>query len=161
MELLMNGFNSGFAVYNDAPTNILEFSFVLEDKGPGVAWKGGAPIIQAVARSVNGQLLVKGIIYEEGAEVPSGLVPVYTHPTEKDIPITSEVQHPASITPPKVEVVEEEPVVETPAVPALPPPAPATPVVATTRRTAVVDPGTPADAFVVEDPTVTRTRVAK
>ena len=43
----------------------VEFSFKLEDKGPGVAWPGKNPVIAATAKQGPfGELLIEGVISE-------------------------------------------------------------------------------------------------
>jgi hypothetical protein len=58
----------------------LEFSFTMEDSGPGLAWLGSKPIVEVVARAVAGQLLIKGIVFEEGTVVPEILHPKFPLP---------------------------------------------------------------------------------
>lgn len=58
----------------DPGKRVIEFSFVLEDSGPDVAWPlDGKPIVEATARiSPNGQLLISGQVteVEQGAKSP-------------------------------------------------------------------------------------------
>jgi hypothetical protein len=74
MKNVMRDFNNKF----NGP--VLEFSFTLEDSGPGEAWLGPKPIVEVVARAVAGQLLIKGIIFEEGTVVPEILHPKFPVP---------------------------------------------------------------------------------
>jgi hypothetical protein len=75
MKNVMRDFNNKF----NGP--VLEFSFTMEDSGPGEAWLGPKPIVEVVARAVAGQLLIKGIVFEEGTVVPEILHPKFVVPS--------------------------------------------------------------------------------